>query len=93
MSADHYDGLIAAAGRTHRTTEMPDVVLNAIERAAMDPKCRLGRHPILHTSAHYRAMRSRLRLLLWYGNSALTVFAVPNFRSSTDAKEGYKCVS
>ncbi len=38
MSADHYDWLIAAAKRTHRTAETPDVVLNAIERAQMDPK-------------------------------------------------------
>jgi len=38
MSADHYDWLVAAAKRTHRTGEAPDVVLNAIERAEMDPK-------------------------------------------------------
>lgn len=38
MSADHYDWLIAAAKRTHRTAETPEVVLNAIERAQMDPK-------------------------------------------------------
>lgn len=38
MSADHYDWLIAAAKHTHRTAETPDVVLNAIERAQMDPK-------------------------------------------------------
>jgi prevent-host-death family protein len=38
MSADHYDWLVAAASRTHRTTETPDVVLSAVERAAMDPK-------------------------------------------------------
>jgi prevent-host-death family protein len=38
MSADHYDWLIAAAKRTHRTAETPDIVLNAVERAAMDPK-------------------------------------------------------
>jgi hypothetical protein len=38
MSADHYDWLIAASKRTHRTAETPDVVLNAIERAQMDPK-------------------------------------------------------
>lgn len=38
MSADHYDWLIAAAKRTHRTSETPDVVLEAITRAEMDPK-------------------------------------------------------
>ena len=38
MSADHYDWLVAAAKRTHRTAETPDVVLSAIERAEMDPK-------------------------------------------------------
>jgi prevent-host-death family protein len=38
MSADHYDWLIAAAKRTHRTSETPDVVLEAIARAEMDPK-------------------------------------------------------
>ncbi len=38
MSANHYDWLVAAAKRTHRTDETPAVVLNAIERAAMDPK-------------------------------------------------------
>ncbi len=38
MSADHYDWLIAAAKRTHRTAETADVVLSAIERAQMDPR-------------------------------------------------------
>jgi prevent-host-death family protein len=38
MSADHYDWLIAAAKRTHRSAETPDVVLKAVERATMDPK-------------------------------------------------------
>jgi prevent-host-death family protein len=38
MSAEHYDWLVAAAKRTHGTAEMPDVVFDAIERAAMDPK-------------------------------------------------------
>jgi hypothetical protein len=38
MSADHYDWLVAAAKRAHRTAETPDVVLNAIERAQMDSK-------------------------------------------------------
>ena len=38
MSADHYDWLVAAAKRAHRTTEAPDVALDAIRRAEMDPK-------------------------------------------------------
>ena len=38
MSADHYDWLLAASKRTHRTNEMPTVVLEAIERAEMDSK-------------------------------------------------------
>jgi prevent-host-death family protein len=38
MSADHYDWLVAAAKRTHLTSESPDVVLKAIERAEMEPK-------------------------------------------------------
>ena len=38
MSADHYDWLVAAAKRTHRTAETPDAVLSAIERAEMDPR-------------------------------------------------------
>lgn len=38
MSADHYDWLVAAAKRTHRVSESPDVVLSALERAEMDPK-------------------------------------------------------
>jgi prevent-host-death family protein len=38
MSADHYDWLVAAAKRTHLTSESPDAVLKAIERAEMDPK-------------------------------------------------------
>jgi len=38
MSADHYDWLIAAAKRTHRISETPDVVLEAIARAETDPK-------------------------------------------------------
>jgi prevent-host-death family protein len=37
MSADHYDWLVAAAKRTHRTSETPDVVFEAITRAEMDP--------------------------------------------------------
>lgn len=38
MSAEHYDWLTAAAKRTHRTIEAPDVVLDAVERTVMDPK-------------------------------------------------------
>jgi prevent-host-death family protein len=38
MSADHYDWLVAAAKRTHRTSETPDVVLDAVRRAVMDPE-------------------------------------------------------
>lgn len=38
MSADHYDWLLAAAKRTHRTSETADVVLDAVERATMDPE-------------------------------------------------------
>ena len=38
MSADHYDWMVAAAKRTHRTSETTDAVLNAIERATMDPQ-------------------------------------------------------
>jgi prevent-host-death family protein len=38
MSAEHYDWLTAAAKRTHRTAEAPDVILEAVERATMDSK-------------------------------------------------------
>ena len=38
MSADHYDWLVAAARRTARTTEAPDVVVDAVRRAEMDPE-------------------------------------------------------
>ena len=37
MSADHYDLLVAAARRTHRTDEALPVVVDAVERAKMDP--------------------------------------------------------
>jgi prevent-host-death family protein len=37
MSADHYDWLIAAARRTHRTAEAAPVVAEAVRRAEMDP--------------------------------------------------------
>lgn len=38
MSADHYDWLVAAARRSHRTADAPDVVLDAVRRAEMDPE-------------------------------------------------------
>lgn len=38
MSADHYDWLVAAARRTHRTAEAARVVVDAVARAEMDPK-------------------------------------------------------
>lgn len=37
MSADHYDWLIAAARRTHRTAEAAGAVIDAVERAEMSP--------------------------------------------------------
>lgn len=38
MTADHYDWLTAAAKRSHQTADAPDVVINAVERAEMDPQ-------------------------------------------------------
>lgn len=38
MTADHYDWLKAAAQRTHRTAHAVDVVIDAVERAQMDPE-------------------------------------------------------
>jgi prevent-host-death family protein len=38
MSADHYDWLLAAARRSHRTAEAADVVVDAVRRAEMDPE-------------------------------------------------------
>jgi prevent-host-death family protein len=38
MSAEHYDWLIAAARRTHRTDEAASVVVDAVRRAEMDPE-------------------------------------------------------
>jgi prevent-host-death family protein len=38
MSADHYDWLVAAARRTHRTAQTAAVVVDAIRRAEMDPE-------------------------------------------------------
>jgi prevent-host-death family protein len=38
MSADHYDWLMAAAKRSHRTVDAPSVVVDAVSRAEMDPE-------------------------------------------------------
>jgi prevent-host-death family protein len=38
MSADHYDWLMAAARRTHRTPDAASVVVDAVRRAEMDPE-------------------------------------------------------
>jgi prevent-host-death family protein len=38
MSAEHYDWLKAAAQRTHQTIAAADVVVDAVERAQMDPE-------------------------------------------------------
>ncbi len=38
MSADHYDWLVAAARRSHRTAEAAEVVVDAVRRAEMDPE-------------------------------------------------------
>ena len=38
ISADHYDWLLAAARRTHRTAETQSVVLEAVRRAEMAPE-------------------------------------------------------
>jgi len=38
MSAEHYDWLKAAAQRTHRTADAAQVVIDAVERAEMDPE-------------------------------------------------------
>ena len=37
MSADHYDWLVAAAQRSHRTSSASPVVRDAVRRAEMDP--------------------------------------------------------
>lgn len=37
MSADHYDWILAAAKRSHRTADVSPVVLEAVRRAEMDP--------------------------------------------------------
>lgn len=38
MSADHYDWLRAAAQRSHRTPDALSIVVDAVERAEMDPE-------------------------------------------------------
>ncbi|MGI0135412.1 MAG: type II toxin-antitoxin system prevent-host-death family antitoxin [Candidatus Micrarchaeaceae archaeon] len=38
MSAEHYDWLRAAAQRSHRTAHAAAVVIDAVERAEMDPE-------------------------------------------------------
>jgi prevent-host-death family protein len=38
MSADHYDWLLAAAQRTHRTVDATSVVAHAVSHAEMDPE-------------------------------------------------------
>lgn len=38
LSAEHYDWLVAAARRTHRTDQAAEVVIEAVRRAAMDPE-------------------------------------------------------
>lgn len=38
MSADHYDWLVAAARRSHRTAQAATVVVDAVRRAEMDPE-------------------------------------------------------
>lgn len=38
LSAERYDWLMAAAKRTHRTADAAPVIVDAVERAAMDPE-------------------------------------------------------
>lgn len=38
MSAEHYDWLTAAAKRSHRTANAATIVIEAVERAEMDPE-------------------------------------------------------
>jgi prevent-host-death family protein len=38
MSAEHYDWLVAAARRTHRTSEAVSIVTDAVRRAEMGPE-------------------------------------------------------
>jgi hypothetical protein len=37
MSAEHYDWLTAGARRTYQTVDATQVVIDAVERAEMDP--------------------------------------------------------
>jgi prevent-host-death family protein len=38
LSAEQYDWLVAAAKRSHRTADGTSVVIDAVERAEMDPE-------------------------------------------------------
>ena len=38
LSADYYDWLVAAARRSHRTSEAAAIVIDAVERAEMGPE-------------------------------------------------------
>jgi len=38
MSAEHYDWLTAAMERTYRTQDAASIVVEAVERAEMDPE-------------------------------------------------------
>jgi prevent-host-death family protein len=38
MSAEQYDWLVAAAKRSHRTADATSVIVEAVERAEMDPE-------------------------------------------------------
>jgi prevent-host-death family protein len=38
ISADHYDWLVAAARRSHRTQDAAAIVIDAVERAEMGPE-------------------------------------------------------
>ncbi|MCL2716862.1 MAG: type II toxin-antitoxin system prevent-host-death family antitoxin [Alphaproteobacteria bacterium] len=38
LSVDHYDWLVAAAQRRFRTIDAPDFIVEAVERAEMDPE-------------------------------------------------------
>jgi prevent-host-death family protein len=38
LSADHYDWLVAAAQRSHRTQDAASIVVDAVERAEMEPQ-------------------------------------------------------
>lgn len=38
MSADHYDWMMAKVQRVFRTEDAPDVIVEAVRRAEMDPR-------------------------------------------------------